>query len=145
MEKNDMAENGVWPVVFVAWRSKADEAMEASRKGQFDAWTGSFHARKGAPCVVVTEGGKVLAVGEVVSVAKYTHELSLEGVASGLDDAPQITNEWLEKLKAVPNGFLKRPISAVFVPPDKEDATLIMQRLTDPDFNVELELRRLVL
>ncbi len=119
-----MADNSVWPVVFIAWKSKSDQAMEATREGQLDAYTGKLHARKGAPCLVVTEDGKILGAGEVADVSKYDHEISLDGIAGSLEKAPQISKSWLEKLKSVPNGFLKRPISGIFAPPDKDDAVL---------------------
>ena len=54
----------VWPVVFVCWRSKAEETLQSLAAGTLDISYGrKIHIRKGARILVVSEDGSVLGLG----------------------------------------------------------------------------------
>jgi hypothetical protein len=119
-----MSESGAWSVVFVGWRSKADEMAAAIQSGRVDAWTGKLHARKGARFVSLVEDGTLLAVGSVASARGNVYELSVEATAEGLPSAPSLDRVCLEALRAIPRPLLKAPISGIMVPDGQKDGVL---------------------
>ena len=120
-----MDDNGIWPVTFVCWKSRAKEALDALQKGQFEAWVGKgIHVRKGAQFAAVLEDGRILAIGEVVKITQYTYDISLQGIAANIEQAPVLSGRWLDKMKAVPRPFLKGPISGIIVRPEDKDQNL---------------------
>jgi len=122
-----MSVSAVWPVALVGWRSKAQEILSAAASGTVAVGLGKgVHVRKDARFVMLLEDGAVLAYGEVVAVREPQFELRLAGIAPNPDGAPVLTGAWLEKLKAVPRGLLRQPLSGIVVVPDKQDAIIPM-------------------
>ncbi len=118
--------DGVWPMVLVGWRSKGDELLEAIRKGQVDIWTGKLHVRKGARFLALLEDGTVLALGEVSGVRGNLHDLSLDAVVCDVNADIALPADLVDKVRAVPRSYLKGPLSAFILPPDKEDGVFTM-------------------
>ncbi len=124
-EVSTVSVSDVWPVTLIGWRSKAQEILAAALSGTVSVGLGKgVHVRKGARFVLLLEDGAVLAYGEVVTVRDPQFELRLAGCAASPDGAPALTGAWLERLKAVPRGFLRQPLSGVVVIPDRQDAVI---------------------
>jgi hypothetical protein len=118
-----MSNLDIWPVVFVVWKTKGEEALQAINQGQITAKSGkAVHARKNAQFIAIREDGAVLAIGQISNITKWQFDLNLTALATDINNLPQLSKKWLEKVKAVPNGFIKFPISALIVPPGKENS-----------------------
>ncbi|MBF0384025.1 MAG: hypothetical protein HQL69_23660, partial [Magnetococcales bacterium] len=120
-----MNSTDIWPVAFVVWKAKGEEALEAIKQGQITAHTGkNIHARKNALFVILQEDGLVLAIGQIVNINKWQYELSLHATAKQIDKGLQLSKKWLDQVKAIPRPFLKGPISGIIITPDNKDAIL---------------------
>lgn len=127
-----MSTPSVWPVTLIGWRSKGQEILAAALSGTVDVGLGKgVHVRKDARFVLLLEDGAVLAYGEVVAVKDYQFELRLGGASTNTGEAPTLSGAWLEKLKAVPRGFLRQPLSAIVVIPDRQDAVIPIEWFDD--------------
>lgn len=111
----------VWPVVFVAYRSKAEEVLAALREGSLTAGaTSKMHARRGARFVLLVEDGRFLAAGEVVKAVDNQYELSVSAEVREIAGAPELTGERAEKFKALLAGEKRgRPVVAFVLPTAK--------------------------
>lgn len=109
----------VWPVLFVAYKSKAEEVLGSLREGSLSAAIVSGrHVRRGARFVVALEDGRVLGTGEVIKVSSDRHELSVQGEVKALGDAPALAENLLVKLKALLGPDKRPPVVAHVIPTD---------------------------
>lgn len=109
----------VWPVLFVAYKSKAEEVLGSLREGSLSAAIVSGrHVRRGARFVVALEDGRVLGTGEVIKVSNDRHELSVQGEVTALGDAPEFAENLLGKLKALLGPDKRPPVVAHVIPID---------------------------
>lgn len=120
-----MQETGSWPTVLVVWKSKAQETYEAAVRGQVSVHTGKgLHLRKGAQFVLVVEDGRLLASGQIAAVSGYLHDLHLDCLCGDLASAVALPESLAIALKGIPRPFLKGPVSAVVIPPDKDGSAI---------------------
>ena len=120
-----MPADAVWPVALIGWNSKGKETLDAVKTGKLEVGIGkTVHVRKGARFALILEDGSVLSFGEVVGVTGYTFDLSLAACAESAESAPKLTGKWLDVIKTIPPGFLKRSVNGVVILPGKEDAVL---------------------
>jgi hypothetical protein len=103
-----MVEKGVmhdvWPVLFIANRSKAQDALKALKDGTLSAAVASAaHIRRGAQFILALEDGRILGTGEVVKAfkEKQEQELSVRYEAASASAATALPKPQLDKLKAL--------------------------------------------
>lgn len=92
----------VWPALFVADQSKADEALEALRAGTLKAPLASGgHVRRGAKFLLVLGNGCLLGFGEVIQATNDTYELAVWKQAGSLKEAPFLGAQALVRLAGI--------------------------------------------
>lgn len=107
----------VWPALFVADESRAEEALEALRAGTVIAPLASGgHVRRGASFLLVLENGRVLGSGEVIKVTNDTHELAVWKQAEAPAKAPFLGGEALVRLKAILRHESRPPLQVYVLP-----------------------------
>jgi hypothetical protein len=110
----------VWPVLFIAHRSKADDAAKALREGNLSAAVGAgVHIRRGAQFILALDDGRILGTGEVVKAFREKQELSVRYESVNASAATTLPKPHLDRLKALLRGadFLpKAPIAAWVIP-----------------------------
>lgn len=129
-------EYDVWPVVFLCWRSRAEEVLQALHKGVLDvSCSPKLHIRKGAKVLVVVEDGGVLGAVTVRSVVGFNCDFSVDAIAESLTKLPTLKGELLSTLRGVPRPFIKGPVTAFPLPPGDKAA----HGLTLPWFDAVLD------
>lgn len=112
----------VWPVLFIAYRSKAEDALKALRDGTLAAAVGSgVHIRRGAQFIVALDDGRILGTGEVVKAFKEKQELSVRYEPANASAATTLPKPLFDRLKALlagANGPPNSPIAAWVIPTD---------------------------
>jgi hypothetical protein len=107
----------VWPALFVADESRAEEALEALRAGTVVAPLASGgHVRRGARFLLVLENGRVLGSGEVIKVTNDTHELAVWKQAEAPAKAPFLGGQALVRLKAILRHESRPPLQVYILP-----------------------------
>lgn len=104
----------VWPVLFIAYRSKAEDALKAMKDGTLSAAVGSgVHVRRGAQFILLLDDGCILGTGEVVKAFKEKQELSVRYEAASASAATTLPKPHFEKLKALVAGAYGLPTSQI--------------------------------
>lgn len=110
----------VWPVLFIAYRSKAEDALKALRDGNLSAAVGSgVHIRRGAQFILAVDDGRILGTGEVVKAFREKQELSVRYEPAGAASATMLPKPHFDRLKALltgTNGPPTSPIAAWVIP-----------------------------
>lgn len=132
----------VWPVLFVAYRSKADDALRALRDGNLSAAVGSAgKIWRGAQFILALEDGRVLGTGEVVKAFKEKQELSVRYEAPDAASAATLPKPHLDRLKALLGGGGRPPVTAFLIPTAAggpvdvawfDDITALVEKATAP-------------
>ena len=109
----------VWPVLFIAWHSKIEEVVQKLQNGQLIAKMQSkLHARKDARFLLVSESGRVLALGTLDQVSGDNYGLFLLSPIPNPETVLNLPNEWFEPLKDFSSNRLKFPVTVWAIPPD---------------------------
>jgi hypothetical protein len=112
----------VWPVLFIAYRSRAEDALKALKDGNLSAAVGSgVHIRRGAQFILVLDDGRILGTGEVVKAFQEKQELSVRYEPSNASAATALTKPHFDRLKAIlgsANGPPAAPVAAFVIPTD---------------------------
>lgn len=110
----------VWPVLFIANRSKAEDALKALKDGNLSAALGSgVHIRRGAQFILALDDGRILGTGEVVKAFKEKQELSVRYEPANASAAATLPKPHFDRLKALlagANGPPTSPIAAWVIP-----------------------------
>ncbi len=107
----------VWPALFVADETRAEEALEALRAGTVIAPRASGgHVRRGARFLLVLENGRVLGMGEVIKVTNDTHEVAVWKQAEALTRAPFLGGQALVRLKGILRHGSRPPLEVYLLP-----------------------------
>jgi hypothetical protein len=110
----------VWPVLFIAHRSKAEEALKALKDGNLAAAVGSgVHIRRGAQFILALDDGRILGTGEVVKAFKEKQELAVRYEPANASAATPLPKPHLDRLKALlsaANGPPTSPVAAWVIP-----------------------------
>ncbi len=112
----------VWPVLFVAHLSRAEDALKALKDGTLSATVGSgVHIRRGAQFILVLDDGHILGTGEVVKAFKEKQELSVRYEPADAFAATMLPKPHFDRFKALlasANGPPNAPIVAWVIPTD---------------------------
>jgi hypothetical protein len=112
----------VWPVLFIAYRSKAEEARKALKDGTLAAAVGAgVHIRRGAQFILALDDGRILGTGEVVKAFTDKQELSVRYEPANASAAATLPKPHVDRLKALLRSadFLPNsPIAAWVIPTD---------------------------
>lgn len=104
----------VWPVLFIAYRSKAEDALKALKDGTLSAAVGSgVHIRRGAQFILALDDGRILGTGEVVKAFREKQELSVRYEPAGAASATMLPKRYFDRLKALLDGSNGPPASAI--------------------------------
>jgi hypothetical protein len=104
----------VWPVLFIAYRSKAEDALKALKDGTLSAAVGSgVHIRRGAQFILALDDGRILGTGEVVKAFKEKQELSVRYEPANASAATTLPKPHFDRLKALLGGGNRPPTSPI--------------------------------
>lgn len=110
----------VWPVLFIAYRTKAEDALKALKDGNLSAAVGSgVHIRRGAQFILALDDGRILGTGEVVKAFREKQELSVRYEplsAASATTLPKLHFDRLKALLAGANGPPTSPVAAWVIP-----------------------------
>ncbi len=136
----------VWPVLFIAYRSKAEDALKALKDGTLSAAVGSgVHIRRGAQFILALDDGRILGTGEVVKAFKEKQELSVRYEPANASVATTLPKPHFDRLKALLGGGNRpptSPIAAWVIPTDGkstpvdvawfDEVTALVEQATPP-------------
>ena len=95
----------VWPVLFIAYRSKAEDVSQGAEGRHVvpPPSARAAHIRRGAQFILALEDGRILGTGEVVKAfkEKQEQELSVRYEAANASAATALPKPHLDKLKAL--------------------------------------------
>lgn len=110
----------VWPVLFIAYRSEAEDVFKALKDGTLAAAVGpGVHIRRGAQFILALDDGRILGTGEVVKAFKEKQELSVRYEPANASAATTLPKRHFDRVKALLRGadFLPNsPIAAWVIP-----------------------------